>query len=86
MKDFIVQRPLVDRPVYGIRNDNSKVQIGVITCVTPQEWVMYFSDARWQFVSCLEGVPSSTAGTIEEAENFIRRWVEAQGESGAVAA
>ncbi len=76
MKDFIVNQPLLDRSVYGINADDSKTQIGTITCVTPEEWVMYWSDAKWRFVSCIEGIPSSESGTMEQVEDFIRSLIE----------
>lgn len=78
MKDFIVNQPLQDRPVYGIGFNDEKTLIGHITCVTPEDWVMYWSDAKWRFIACLEGVPSSPAGTMEQAEGFVRDWVQDQ--------
>lgn len=74
--DIIVNHPLRARPVYGIHSGGGKTQIGTIACVTPEEWVMYFSDARWRFISCIEGVPSSTAGTMRECEEFVYGLVE----------
>ncbi len=71
MKDFIVTHPLTDRAVYSWQEDGTKVQIGTITCVTPMDWVMYSSDARWRFISRVEGIPSSKAGAMREAEEFV---------------
>ncbi|EKU99687.1 hypothetical protein Lepto7375DRAFT_1755 [Leptolyngbya sp. PCC 7375] len=71
MKDFIVQHPLTDRSVYGIGEDGSKTQIGTITCVTPEDWVMYWSDAKWKFVPCVEGIPASDSGTMQDCEQFV---------------
>jgi hypothetical protein len=76
MKDFIVSQPLLDRSVYGIQQDDSKVLIGTITCVTPADWVMYWSDAKWRFVSCVEGIPSSKTGSMEQVEDFVRSLIE----------
>lgn len=70
MESVVISRPK-DRHVYGIQADDSKVLIGVITCVTPDEWLMYLSDARWKFISCCEGIPSSEAGTMEQVEGFV---------------
>ena len=71
MTDFIVNQPLQDRQVYGIEQNGSKVLIGHITCVTPEDWVMYFSDARWQCVSCVECFPSSESGTMRDCEECV---------------
>lgn len=70
MENLVIGYP-VDRPVYGITDDGDRVQIGTIACVTPREWVMYWSDAKWRFVSCYEGVPSSKPGTMEACEIFV---------------
>ena len=72
MKNFVIDQPLLDRSVHGIKEDDTKVLIGTITCVTPEEWVMYWSDARWQFISCCEGIPSSESGTMEQVEGFVK--------------
>lgn len=83
MKDFIVDQPLRARSVYGIEADGTKVQIGTISCVTPEDWVVYFSDARWRFVSCVEGVPSSPSGTFRECEEFVYGLVEQEEKAAA---
>ena len=80
-KDFIVQHPLTERSVYGLNTDGSKTQIGTITCVTPEDWVMYWSDARWRFVACVEGIPSSDSGSMEECEKFVYDWFTQASES-----
>lgn len=78
MKDFVINQPLLDRSVYGIKEDDSRVLVGTITCVTPEEWVMYWSDAKWKFISRFEGIPSSDSGTMEQVEEFVMGLFAAQ--------
>lgn len=72
MENYIVTQPLTTRTVYGINEDNTKTAIGRIIPITPEEWVMYFSDATWKFVSDIDN--STCTGSWEEVNEYVGEW------------
>ena len=78
MKDFAIQHPLQDRKVYGTTEDDQKILIGHITCVTPPQWVMYWGDASWRFISLVDDLANSKAGSYSEIEQYVYDLVSEQ--------